>query len=230
MSRIVEIRESQALNTLVFETLGHPEKEREFKFKSLKRWGLDLIQGKVDGKETFFTVELETKKAGDKYSVEGVEYEVTEVLKELPKGKKIFAHIEMVDGRAYFKGDLREGEKNIEIFWIPAGTLLLAFLKKNRLTSVIEGLRNIGTASELVKKHGDEGKPLAFEQLPSSVKKFLKEAKKIERETGFGRLALAYFGQSKSGEERYRISWLLPTVAFFDLDIAVKINKLLEEF
>ncbi len=230
MSKVVEIREIQAVNTLVFETLGQPEREREFKFKALKRWGLDLLAGKKNGVDTFFTAELETRKAGDKYTEGDVQFEVKEVLKEMPRGKKIFAHIEMVDGTAYFKGELREGDENVEIFWLPAGTLLMAFLKKNKLTAIIEALRNIGTAAELVRKQGDEGKPLPYEELPSDVRKFLKEAKKIERETEFGRLALAYFGTNKSGRPRYRISWLLPTVAFFELDIAVKINKLLESF
>ena len=35
---ITELRLAQLLNTLVFETLGQPEREREFKIKSLKKW------------------------------------------------------------------------------------------------------------------------------------------------------------------------------------------------
>ncbi len=124
---ITELREIQALNTLVFETLGQPEKEREFKFKSLKRWGLDLIIGKKDGKETFFVSEYGKRKAGDIYDEEGVHYEVTEILYEMPKNKKLFAHIEMENGRAYLVGELREGNENIEILRLPAASLLLAY-------------------------------------------------------------------------------------------------------
>jgi len=71
---LLELREIQALNTLVFETLGQPEKEREFKFKSLKRWGLDLILGKKGGEETYFVAEYGKRKKGDVYEEEGVEY------------------------------------------------------------------------------------------------------------------------------------------------------------
>ncbi len=228
MSKIADLKEYQAVNTLVFETLGQPEREREFKFKSLKRWGLDLIEGRKNGVDTFFTAEIDSRKEGEKYNVEGVEYEVKRILKEMPAAKKIFAHIEMVNGTAYFQGELREGDENVEIFWLPAGTLLMAFLKKNKLINIIESLKNIGTAVELIKKDGDEGKPYSFEELPSSIRNFLKEAKKIEKEAGFGRLAIAYFGENKSGKPRYWISWLLPTVALFELDLAVRINKLLD--
>ncbi|NPA88381.1 MAG: TIGR00703 family protein, partial [Epsilonproteobacteria bacterium] len=51
---ITELRREQLLNTLVFETLGAPEREREFKIKSLKKWGFDLVFGKKDGEETYF--------------------------------------------------------------------------------------------------------------------------------------------------------------------------------
>ncbi len=113
MSRILELKLEQAINTLVFETLGQPEKEREFKFKSLKRWGFDLLFGKKDGKDTFFTAEYGQKKKGDTYTLDDVKYEVEEVLTEMPKNKKIFAHIEMVEGRAYLIAQLREGDENI---------------------------------------------------------------------------------------------------------------------
>jgi len=88
-------RIEQTVNTLVFETLGQPEREREFKLKSLRRWGFDLLFGKKSGRTTFFTGELYKYEAGDTYQSEGIEYEVEEVIEELPKNKKIFAHIEM---------------------------------------------------------------------------------------------------------------------------------------
>ncbi len=230
MSTIKELREIQALNTLVFETLGQPEKEREFKFKSLKRWGLDLIFGKKGGKETFFTAEYGKYRKGDTYTLEGVKYEVQEILEEMPKNKRIFAHIEMEQGRAYIVGELREGDENIEILRLPAGVVLLAYLKKHKLHKVIEALRNVGTATELVKQRGQEGKPYPFEKLPNIARRFLRGAKDVEKDAGFGRVAFAYYGENKDGDPRFRISWLLPTIALFDIDIAEKVDKLFAIF
>ncbi len=228
--KVMELREIQALNTLVFETLGQPEKERKFKFKSLKRWGLNLISGKKGGKETYFVAEFGKHRTGDVYEEGGVRYEVDEILYEMPKDKELFAHIEMRDGRAYLVGQLREGKDNIEILRLPAASLLLAFFKKHGLHHLIEALKNVGTATELVKQRGQEGKPYPFEKLPNVARRFLREAKKIEREAGFGRVALAYFGENKDGDARFRVSWLLPTIALFEIDIAEKADKILAAF
>ncbi len=227
---VVELKELQALNTLVFETLGQPERERKFKFKSLKRWGLDLVLGKKGGKKTYFVAEYGKRKAGDTYEEGGTSFEVEEILYELPPQKELFAHIEMEDGRAYLVGQLREGEENIEILRLPAASLLLAFLKKHRLFHLVEALKNVGTATELVKQRGQEGKPYPFEKLPNVARRFLREAKKIERDAGFGRVALAYFGENKDGDARFRVSWLLPTIALFEIDIAEKADKILAAF
>ncbi len=226
---ITEIREAMLLNTLVFETLGQPEKEREFKLKSLKKWGFDLVFGKKDGEDAFFGVE-EGKKAGDKFNKDDVEYEVKEILEKLPKNKKMFAKIEMVEGRAYLYVYLREGDIDTPILYVPAGEVLLAFLKKHKFIKIIEAIRNIGSAANLVKKHGDEGKPVSFEELPPVARRFLRDAKKIEKEMGFGRVALAYFGENKSGEARYWLEWMVPTIALFDEKISEKIDKALAEF
>ena len=227
---VLELKELQALNTLVFETLGQPEKEREFKFKSLKRWGFDLLKGKKAGESTYFIGGYGEHKAGDVYEEQGVKYEVEEVLEEFPKNKKLFAHIVMEQGRAYIIGQLREGEHNIELFKLPAGSLLLAFLKKHKLFNVIEAIRNVGTATELVKQRGQEGKPYSFEELPNVARRFLREAKKVEKEAGFGRVALAYYGKNKDGDSRFRVSWLLPTIALFEIDIVEKVDKLFAAF
>ncbi|EDM23526.1 TIGR00703 family protein [Caminibacter mediatlanticus] len=226
---ITEVRESMLLNTLVFETLGQPEKEREFKLKSLKKWGFDLVFGKKDGEDAFFGVE-EGKKVGDKFNKDDVEYEVKEILEKLPKNKKMFAKIEMVEGRAYLYVYLREDDIDTPILYIPAGEVLLAFLKKHKFIKIIEAIRNIGSAANLVKKHGDEGKPVSFEELPPVARRFLRDAKKIEKEMGFGRVALAYFGENKSGEARYWLEWMVPTIALFDEKISEKIDKALAEF
>ncbi len=228
--KVLELREIQALNTLVFETLGQPEKERKFKFKSLKHWGLDLISGKKGGKETYFVAEFGRRHAGDTYEEGGVKYEVNEILYEMPKNKELYAHIEMRDGASYIVGQLREGKENIEIIRLPAASLLLAFFKKHKLYHLIEALKNVGIAAELFKQRGQEGKPYSFEKLPNVPRRFLREAKKIEREAGFGRVALAYFGENKDGDARFRVSWLLPTIALFEIDIAEKADKILAAF
>ncbi len=225
---ITELRESQLLNTLVFETLGNPEREREFKIKQLKKWGFDLIFGKIDGEEGFFAAS--DKNIGDKYEENKKSYEVVEILKELPKNKKLFAKIEMIEGRAYLYVYLREDDIDTPILHIPAGEILVAFLKKHKFIKILEAIRNLGSAASLVKKHGDEGKPLSFEELPPVARRFLRDAKKIEKEMGFGRIALAYFGENKSGEARYWMEWMVPTIALFDEKISEKIDKTLAEF
>ena len=87
-----ELREVQALNTLVFETFGQPEKAREFKLKSLKSWGFDLLYGKMDGEKKYFTSE-KARKIGEKYTEGGIEYEVEKVITKLSPKQKIFANI-----------------------------------------------------------------------------------------------------------------------------------------
>lgn len=227
---ITDLKELNAINTLVFETLGQPEKEREFKLKSLKKWGFDLLLGKKNGETSYFTAETNTKKAGDKYTEENITFEVEEIIEELPKNKKIFAHIEMMDGRAYLIGKLRENNENTEILRVPAGAVLMSYFKKHKFHHLIEALRNVGSALELVKHRGQEGKPVPFEELPNVARRFIREAKKIEKEAGFGRIALSYWGENKDGEPRFRVSWLLPTIALFDNHIAEKTDKTLAAF
>jgi len=227
---LLQLRELQAINTLVFETLGQPEKEREFKLKALKRWGFDLLFGKKDGKATFFTSQTGKRDVGDVYEEDDIKYEVEEIIEELPKNKKIFAHIEMFEGTAYLIGELREKDENIEILRVPAGAILLTYFKKHKLHNLIEALRNVGTATELVKQRGQEGKPVSFENLPNVARRFLRGAKDLEKEAGFGRVALSYWGENKDGDARFRVSWLLPTIALFDINIAEKADKLLGAF
>ena len=227
---IAQLREFQTINTLVFETLGQPEKEREFKLKSLKRWGFDLLFGKKGGEVTYFTAETGKREKGERYTEDEISYEVEEILAELPKNKKIFAHIEMLNGRAYLVGELREGEDNVEILRVLAGSILLAYFKKHKLYNLIEALRNVGTALELVKQRGQEGKPVDFNHLPNVARRFLRGAKDLEKEAGFGRVALSYWGENKDGDARFRVSWLLPTIALFEISIAEKADKLLAAF
>jgi len=220
------LKEEQLLNTLVFETLGNPEKEREFKVKALKKWGLELVFGKKNGEEELFITK--DKKVGEKFQEDENEYEVIEILKELPKNQKLFAHIDMIEGRAYITIEL-ETTKRQELISLPAGELLLAFLKKHNFTHIKTALRNLGSAATLIKHHGEEGVPVPFELLPPVPRRFLREAKKIEKEMGFGRIALAYFGENKDLKARFWLEWMVPTIALFDEHIAQKIDKTLAE-
>ena len=149
-----QLRELITLNTLVFETLGQPELEREFNFKSIKRWGLDLIAGRRDGKTSFFTGTADQYRARDTFEEAGSCFEVEGILTSLPKNKKLYAHIAMAEGTAFLIGELREGAENIEILRLPAASLLMSYCGKHRLAHVAEAIRIVGTASELVKHRG----------------------------------------------------------------------------
>jgi len=81
-----------------------------------------------------------------------------------------------------------------------------------------------------VKQRGQEGNPCPVDRLPKIPRHFLREARRVEKEMGFGRIALAYFGENKDKDARFRVSWLVPTIALFELDIAEKIDKLLAAF
>ncbi len=225
-----DLREVQSLNTLVFETLGQPEREREFKLKELRRWGFDLLRGKMAGEESYFTAELGRRSVGERYIEGGIEYEVLEVLQELPKNKRFLAHIETQQGRAYIVGYLREGEEDLIILDVPAGPLLLSFFKKNNLSNLVAYMRNVGITIEFMKQRGQEGKPVPYEELPNVARRFLRLARDLEKEAGFGRVALAYYGEDKEEKPRYRISWLLPTIAMFQLELAQKADKALGLF
>ncbi len=226
--KIRELREIQVNRTLVFETLGRPEREREFSLASLKRWGFDLVFGKKGGKNTYFATGS-SEKDRDKFP-ENEQIEIKELFETLPKNKKVFARIELSQGTAHLVVDLRDTGENLEILRVPAGSILLAFLKKHKCWNVIEALRSLGSAAELRKQRGQEGKPVSYEKLPAFCKKFLKDAKKIEKDTGFGRISLAFFGKNKDGDPRFQLMWLLPTISLFDLGLAENIDKELEMF
>ena len=87
--KAAELKELIALNTLVFETLGKPEKERSFSFGTLKRWGLDLLKGKKQGIETYFTSETGKHTRGEAFDENGEHYEVSEILNKMPAKKKV---------------------------------------------------------------------------------------------------------------------------------------------
>lgn len=223
---MTDLQRAMLLNTIVFETLGEPQKEREFKLKTLKKWGFDLVFGKEGENEVLFMTQ-DTKESFEK---EGTTYKIVEIVQELPKNKKIFAHIEMVEGEAYLCVDIRENEENTEILRLPAGEILIAYLKKHQFSHILNSLHNLASAAALIKHQGEMGKPLPFQELPPVPRRFIREAKKIEKEMGFGRLALAYFGENKDKKHRFWMEWMVPTIALFDEHIAQKIDKTLAEF
>jgi len=216
------------LNRYVFETLGKPEDEREFKIKSLKKWGFDLVSGLVDGKEGLFLTDG-SKNAGDSYTEDGVNYDVKEILKEIPKNQKIYAHISMIEGQPYLNIELDDEGIRKTLLTILAIPLLMAFLKKHKATHLIEQINNVGSATSLIIKNGESGTAKPFTEYPNKIRRFLRDAKKIEKEMGFGRIATAYFGENKDGLPRYFVEWLVPTIALFDESIANKIDKAIVE-
>jgi len=223
----IAVNKPMVLGTLVFETLGAPEREREFKLKTLKKWGFDLVEGEIAGGRVYGCV-AEGAQVGERFEHAGEHVAITQVLKEYPKNAKVYAHIEMSEGTAYLVAEL-EGDESQEILRVPAGELLLAFLKKHRFPHLAEAIRTLGTATELVRHDAESGKPFTFAELPPVPRRFLREAKKIEKEMGFGRVALAWFGENKEGKPRYRMSWMVPTIALFDEHISQRIDKALAE-
>ena len=224
-----ELAEKIALNTLVFETFGQPEKEREFEIEDLRRWGFDLILGKKNGVRTFFASEI-GREVGEKWEEGGATYEVEEILLELPKNKKLLAKIRTQEGQAYIIAYLREGDEDLEILRVPAPSLLMAFFRKHHLHELANSLKSVGVITEFYKQRGHESVPLPYKKLPLVAKDFLERAKKVEKMAGFGRVSLAYFGKTREKDNRFRVSWLLPTIALFDIDIAEKANTALGEF
>ena len=95
---------------------------------------------------------------------------------------------------------------------------------------MIEALRNVGVATELLKRRGREGRPYPYEKLPNVACRFVRGARDVESEAGFGRVTLAYYGENKDGDARFRATWLLPTIALFKIDISEKVDKLLAAF
>ncbi|NPB06041.1 MAG: TIGR00703 family protein [Aquificae bacterium] len=218
-----------ALRTLVFETLGRPEKEREFTVEDLRRWGFDLLYGKVNGRPAFFVGKLGTE-VGDAWEEEGKAYEVEEVLLELPPKKRLLARVFTRNGTAFLSAYLREGEQDEEILRLPAAELLYAFFVKHHLHHLINALKSVGIVTEFFKQRGSETVPLPYEKLPLVARDFLERAKRVEKMAGYGRVALAYFGKTRDKDNRFRVSWLLPTVALFDLEVSEKANTALGEF
>jgi len=133
----------------------------------------------------------------------------------------------MEQGTAYIVCNLRLDDKDTCILRTPAGLLLMSYLRKHKFGNIIKYIKNIGISSEIIISNGAGGSPYSYQELPNEIRRFLRSARKIEKETNFGRLAIAYYGETKDKKDRCLISWLLPTICLFDSDIAKKADNTL---
>lgn len=223
-------KHQMALNTFVREVWSEIPEEEEVKLRSLKAWGFDLIRGLRQGEAAMFVSEIERgRQVGDVYEEQGESFEVHEILSELPKGARLFIRVALEERRgvirAYYQAT--SGQRT-ELFSLPAAELLLAFFKKQGLAYLLKAFHSSGLTTELIQKNGDEGRAYTFEELPPHMRRPLREARDVLRKhTGMGRFTLAYFGQNKDGEDRYVVTWLLPTIRLFHLEVAQHVDKLL---
>ncbi len=228
-AKAFEIKHAMVLETLVFETVGVPPTEIEFQYRDLKRWGYDLIAGRRDGHPSHFLAEVEDRRrAGDRYQAEGESFEVDAVLDTLPRGTRLTGSIETVDGTAWLALSLTEAEDGRPLARVPAAELLLYYLSKHGLSALVGALENVGRLTELVRARGQVGRAQPYERLPAGFRHFLREARSLERELGSGRVTMAYFGENKDRKRRYRVSWVVPTLALFELNRAEKMDQILD--
>ncbi len=224
-------RHQRALNTFVREIWGEIPAEREVKLRSLKAWGFDLLMGLRGGKRSVFVAPAEDKRAaGDVFEEAGEIFEVEEIWEQLPKGAKILIQVGLEDRRGVIRAYYRSpaGEETL-LFTLPAGELLLAYFKKRGFGKLVEAFHSSGLTTEFIQKRGDQGRAHDYDHLPHVMRRALREAGELLRHhTHIGRFTLVYFGKNKDGDNRYVVTWLLPTIVLFDVDIAERLNRLLE--
>jgi len=226
--KTLELRKQHLLQSQVFEYLDNIQKEGEFKLTSLKSWGIDLLLGKKDGEKAYFTAPENQRNPGEFYREGDFSFQVESVVSELPQNVKITAKIEQEDGIAYVVTTIEKDTVKQTIMKVPAGSLLLSFLKKQNLPLLMEAIRNLGTISELRKQKGQEGRTISPEDWPANAIKFLKEAKKLSKKAGFGRISLIFFNKDKEGNHRFQLAWHLPTIYLFYQDFAKSVNACLD--
>lgn len=225
----LEFKLKHAEQTLVFEKIGNPEKEREFELRSLRDWGFDLLLVWNRGRLTYLLQEEGLRKKGESFTHEEEEYTVEEVLQELPKDTSIFAKVEEREGRAYILVEVRHvkkkwGEGSL-ILNVPAAELLIAFFRKKGLDRLYNYVESVGITTEFFAQRGQPTKPLPYSKLPAGAKDYIRRIKEIFDLVGFGRMSLAYYGKTKDKDNRFRTFVTLPTVDLFDLWIAEKLNN-----
>ncbi len=229
--RTLKNQQQRMLNTFVREKWGDIPNELEVKLKSLKAWGFDLLSGIKGGESCVFVADEDDKrKKGDIYEEQGETCEVKEVIENLPKGSKIVINVELEDRRgmikAYFKQE--DGRENL-LFSLPSAELLLVYFKKRGYDNLLKAFHSCGLTTEFIQKNGDQGKAYDFDELPPEMRRALREAwDLIRKKTKVGRFTLSYFGKNKDNKNRYIVSWVVPTIYLFDVEIAENLNKLLK--
>ncbi len=220
----------RALHTFVREMWETLPAEKEVKLRSLKAWGFDLLSGLRGGQQAVFVAPSEDhRQSGDVYEDQGETFEVREVLSSLPKGARLLVRVGLEDRRGVVRAYYRaaHGDETL-LFALPAAELLLAYFKKRGLGKLLEAFHSSGLTTEFIQKRGEQGRAYPFEQLPYTMRRALREAHDLLRKrTRAGRFTLVYFGKNKDGDDRYIVTWLLPTIHLFDIDIAERIDKLL---
>ncbi len=223
-------RHQRMLNTFVREAWNEIPAEREVKIRSLKAWGFDLLYGLRGGRPGVFVAPSEDRRnVGDTYEAQGETFEVQEVWAALPKGASLLIRVGLEERRGVIRGYYRaaHGEETL-LFTLPAAELLLAYFKKRGFGKLLEAFHSSGLTTEFIQKRGEQGKAYDFDHLPANMRRALREAGDlIRKHTGVGRFTLVYFGKNKDGDDRYIVTWLLPTIHLFDVDVAERVDKLL---
>jgi len=219
-----------AVNTFVREIWGEIPREQEVKLKSLKAWGFDLIAGLREGEPAVFVAgEEEGRLPGDVYEERGERFEVKEIMQKLPKGAKLLVRVSNEErrgvARLYYRSSAGE---ETELFSLPAAELLLAYFKKRGWGKLLEAFHSSGLTTEFIQSRGTTGKAWSFEALPPKMRRALREgADTIKKRAGVGRFTLVYFGKNKDGDDRYVVTWLLPTIKLLDVSLAEHVEGLL---
>lgn len=219
-----------AVNTFVREVWGEIPREMEVRLKSLKAWGFDLIAGLREGEPAVFVADQEAGRLpGDVYEERGERFEVKEIMEKLPKGAKLLVRVSNEERRGVARLYYRSatGEET-ELFALPAAELLLAYFKKRGWGKLLEAFHSSGLTTEFIQSRGTTGKAWSFEELPPKMRRALREgADTIKKRAGVGRFALVYFGKNKDGDDRYTVTWLLPTIKLLDVSLAEHVEGLL---
>jgi len=224
------VKHQVAVNTFVRETWGPIPNELEIKLKNLKAWGFDLIAGLRQGEPAVFVADQAAGRApGDVYEERGESFEVKEVLSELPRGSRLLVRVSNEERRGVARLYYRTGSgEESELFALPAAELLLAYFKKRGWGKLLEAFHSSGLTTEFIQSRGTRGKAWSYEALPPKMRRALREgAAAIKKRAGVGRFTLVYFGKNKDGDDRYTVTWLLPTIKLLEVGLAEHVEGLL---
>jgi len=224
------VKHQMAVNTFVREVWNEIPRELEVKLKSLKAWGFDLIAGLREGEPAVFVADQEAGRLpGDVYEERGERFEVKEIMEKLPKGAKLLVRVGNEERRGVARLYYRSGAgEETELFALPAAELLLAYFKKRGWGKLLEAFHSSGLTTEFIQSRGTTGKAWSFEALPPKMRRALREgADTIKKRAGVGRFTLVYFGKNKDGDDRYTVTWLLPTIRLLDVSLAEHVEGLL---